>query len=371
MSMINHPSAMQSSEDDKSNRKTCNPAFGSILICRPDSDHTFSGNLTVHKGGISIEPYTYQGDLKCAPDNAAFGLTATEALANIDEFCSRFDGQQIKQDEQKLQDYFQPTGMLMSEYTIKWEPDSVGCAPGGLHDQPYQINKVGLPPMLLIIWIGLTNSFQAACKRFLGQAINDCNKGNIAFKAGGVVTDQCASYNLGNINREHLVCASNPSYSASDRQSLNPFTRGAALGAINDFCGRNLLADPNAKDTSQYGNWPKGISEGGNNGVSITVTFPRGIGSEFCPSDTPKVQQFQTGGPDCHRRLADLIVHGCDVDNPSKKLGGSLIESVSYTSSLHEFKPDSSLNRGSTGVFSGNFCPWADECFRSGGSRVQ
>lgn len=41
------------------------------------------------------------------------------------------------------------------------------------------------------------------------------------------------------------------------------------------------------------------------------------------------MQQFETGGPDCSRRLLNLIVDGCDGSDPSKKMGGSLIESVS------------------------------------------
>lgn len=59
--------------------------------------------------------------------------------------------------------------------------------------------------------------------------------------------------------------------------------------------------------------WPKGIG--------ITVTF---IGGCLDP-DTPKGSSFKTGGPDCHRILANTIIDNCDTE---QKRGGSLISSV-------------------------------------------
>ena len=127
-------------------------------------------------------------------------------------------------------------------------------------------------------------------------------------------------------NRETLVCVSDPRYSANDRKNLDTFDRNTALDAINDFCGKDLTADPEVKDPrfSQHGDWPKGVAKGGKNGIAISVTFV-----DICPGDTPKNQKFQTGGPDCHRRLADVIIDQCDTNANQKKWGGSLVESVS------------------------------------------
>lgn len=176
------------------------------------------------------------------------------------------------------------------------------------------------------------------------------------------MVDQCASFSLGNINREHLICSSDPRYTASEKQNLHPFTRDDAIGAIEEFCSKDLLADPEAKDTSgdfsQSGDWPKGIAKGGKKGVAISVTFPSGISSEFYPTDTPKARHLQAGGPDCRRRLADLIVDGCDGNDASKKMGGSLIESVSRPA-LQILRHTLSLIRVSMDVFNGSSCPKA------------
>jgi len=44
--------------------------------------------------------------------------------------------------------------------------------------------------------------------------------------------------------------------------------------------------------------------------------------------DTPKTTAFKTGGPDCHRILADMIIDKCDTNPGQQKRGGSLISSV-------------------------------------------
>lgn len=97
---------------------------------------------------------------------------------------------------------------------------------------------------------------------------------------------------------------------------------------INDFCGKDLLADPSVKDQkggfSQDGNWPKGIARGGAKGVGIMVTFLPGCK----PPDTPKSSSFKTGGPDCHRILKDTILDKCDTNPGQKKRGGSLVSAV-------------------------------------------
>ena len=132
-------------------------------------------------------------------------------------------------------------------------------------------------------------------------------------------------------NRETLVCASDPRYSENDRKNLDTFSRASALDAIDDFCSKNLTADPEVTDPkfSQHGDWPEGVAKGGKNDIIISVTFVN-----ICPGDTPKNRKFPTGGTDCHRRLANMIIDQCDTNMNQKKWGGSLIESVGFSSSL-------------------------------------
>ena len=126
----------------RSFRKSCNDLFGKILDCGPDQDHTSGGNITSGKGVFSIEPYTRPGKLECAPGGGEHGVVQNEALANIDDFCGKFDGQTINQGERKDNRYFQRVKGLLSTISVAWEPSSTGCEEGGLDDQGYLINKV-------------------------------------------------------------------------------------------------------------------------------------------------------------------------------------------------------------------------------------
>ncbi|KAL8780909.1 MAG: hypothetical protein Q9213_006249 [Squamulea squamosa] len=266
--------------------KKCNDLFGKILPCGPDKDHTSGGNLTSEKGVYSVEPYLYPGKLECAPNGGKYGVLQDEAFANIDDFCSKFDGQKINQGERKTT--------------------------SGRYDHGYLINK-------------------AACKRFLGQTISDCNKDKIDFKAAGITIDQCARYQLSVESRESIICGSDPRYSEAERALWVPFDRNAAYEAIDAFCGQDLLADPAVVDKtggfSQYGDWPKGIAKGGKRPVFIDVTFhsPDELGA-FCGSDTPKNQAFNTGGDQCRKKMR-RVVDGCDTDAGAQKKGGWMIDS--------------------------------------------
>ena len=108
----------------------------------------------------SIEPYTYPGKLECAPDGGQYGVLQDEALENIDDFCSKFDGQKINQGERKDNEYFQQGGGRLSTISVSWQPDSVGCEKGGPFDHEYPINKVSrrpttsLQPKSLLVILG-------------------------------------------------------------------------------------------------------------------------------------------------------------------------------------------------------------------------
>ncbi|KAL8649955.1 MAG: hypothetical protein Q9226_005352 [Calogaya cf. arnoldii] len=278
--------------------KKCNDVFGKILTCGPDKDHTFGGNVTSEKGVYSIEP--------------------DEALANVDDFCGKFDGQKINRGEQKDNRYFQKSGRHMSTISVAWESGTVGCEQGGPFDHGYLINK-------------------AACKRFLGQTIKECNKDKVDFKAAGITTDQCARYQLSVESRESVICASDPRYSEETIALWPSFDPQAAYDAIDTFCAQDLLADPAFVDKTggltQYGDWPKGLAKGGKSGVSIRVSFP-----DFCGADTPKTKPFKTGGDSCHKKMR-RVVNGCDTGKDAQKKGGYLIESVClpiYTAELHK-----------------------------------
>ena len=107
-----------------------------------------------------------------------------------------------------------------------------------------------------------------------------------------------------------------------------------ALDAIDDFCAKDLEFDPKKANSkkgrleaqtgfSQDGkwSWPKTSK----NGITIEV-----VNGETCDKDTPKEnKKFKTGGPACKRKLADLILDGCDTNTRQNKKGGSLLESVS------------------------------------------
>ena len=178
---------------------------------------------------------------------------------------------------------------------------------------------------------------QAACKRFLGQTIRECNKDKADFKAAGISTDQCARYQMSVESRESVICATDPRYSEETRALWPPFDPQAAYDAIDTFCAQDLLADPTFVDKtggfSQFGDWPKGLAYGGKSGVSIRVSFPG-----FCGADTPKTKPFKTGGDSCHKKMR-RVVDGCDTGKDAQKKGGYLIESVRlpiYTAKLHK-----------------------------------
>lgn len=130
-----------------------------------------------------------------------------------------------------------------------------------------------------------------------------------------------------------MVCTSDPRYTDALHVGTNAFDRDAAVKAIKDFCGKNLLFDPDVKDNtsslSQYGDWPTGIAKGsGKAGTGIDVNA-----STLCKGqDTPKNQKFETGGLDCTHNVQSLIIDKCDVKPGDKKKEGSLISSVSKTS---------------------------------------
>ncbi len=179
-------------------------------------------------------------------------------------------------------------------------------------------------------------SFQAACKRFLGQTISDCNKDQPNFKAAGIITDQCARYQLFVESREIVICGSDPRYSEDIRATYNPFDPSVAYGAIKDFCDKNLLADPAAVDPnggfSQYGDWPEGIAKGGTTGAhAIRIEVGFRTPEELHPwcDGVPENQAFKTGGDDCERRLGKVIVGRCDTEKDAQKRGGILIDPVS------------------------------------------
>ncbi|KAL8920394.1 MAG: hypothetical protein Q9208_006275 [Pyrenodesmia sp. 3 TL-2023] len=191
----------------------CNNLFAKILPCGPDQDHTNGGNITFEKGVFVLEPHTYSGKLECAPEGGKYGVVKDEALANIDDFCGKSDGQTINQGESKDEKYLQKVGGLASTISVAWEPTSIGCDEGGLFDHGYLINK-------------------AACKRFLGQTINDCNKDQVNFKAAGTTTDQCAKYQLFVESRERVLCGSDPGYSEDVRATYLAFDPSIAHEAI-------------------------------------------------------------------------------------------------------------------------------------------
>lgn len=147
------------------------------------------------------------------------------------------------------------------------------------------------------------------------------------------MTDQCATYSVVPTTREALICTSDSRYTDADRAGTNLFDADAAYTAIDQFCAKDLLADPTATTTgfSQDGTWPKGIAKGnGTEGIGIAVTFPGGCTAP----DTPKNQAFNTGDPDCHRILRDTIINQCDMNPGEKKRGGTVISSVSSSATV-------------------------------------
>ncbi len=115
-----------------------------------------------------------------------------------------------------------------------------------------------------------------------------------------------------------------PSAPAREPSTLTPLSKLSMT-----FAARTSFADPSVKDEtggfSQFGKWPKGVARGGwQNGITIQVTFPGGCKDP----DTPKDNSFKTGGPDCHRILADKIVNNGDTGPGQQKRGGSLVSSV-------------------------------------------
>ena len=325
-------------------RKTCNDAFNKILDCETDKDHTRGGSYTLDKGDYVIESYIHKGKLECAPKDQAYGLDAAEASDNIKEFCKRKKDKITERHEEWMR-VFPKSGITsLNTLKIQWTNDSPGCGEGGaVFKNGYPVNEASTPFSNLALFLltlklslspthespSLTCRFQDACNRFFTNILSECKGNSNPWSVGGTLTDECAVYTLSVSPREALVCSTDPDYSPADRDHLDTFDRGRALDAIDDFCSKDLLADPKArvKDTgfSQDGTWPQGVAKGGKNGISIDVSFE----SDTCDKDTPKAEKFKTGGPECKRKLSDLVLDGCDTTTRQKKMGGSLLESVS------------------------------------------
>lgn len=120
-------------------------------------------------------------------------------------------------------------------------------------------------------------------------------------KAAGIITDQCARYQLSVETRESVICGSDPRYSDQQRALWQVFDPEAAYDAIDAFCGQDLHVDPAFVDStggfSQYGDWPEGLAKGGKPPVFIYVSFLSQ--SDFCGADVPENQAFKTGGDIC------------------------------------------------------------------------
>jgi len=197
----------------QSTRDACNSAFAEIAKCQSNGDNKLSvgGTYTVGTGVFSISPYTYVGVLTC-PTNPTVGLQQAEATDNIATFCKKYDGKKISQsDNEKKEGYFQKTGGNLNTIKVNWASQNTGC-----NSKDYTINEAReTPPSPSQAQGANPGKFletQAACKRFLTQSINDCNKDKPTFKAGGTVIDQCATYSLTPTSREGLICASDPRY---------------------------------------------------------------------------------------------------------------------------------------------------------------
>ena len=224
-------------------------------------------------------------------------------------------GNKVKADHEEWRRIFPEKGVTtLSTFKVKWTNESPGCGDGGvLFKDGYEINE-------------------DACNRFFTTLLDDCKGDKQQGSVGGSLTDQCAIYDLTVESREKLACATGPGYTDADRASSDTFTRDRAMASIDDFCNKDLLADPKAKDPkfSQDGTWPEGVAKGGLDQMEIDVTWPDDKDRDtICGGDTPKNDKFKTGGPECKRKLGDLLVDGCDTGTREKKMGGFLIESVS------------------------------------------
>ena len=296
---------------DSKRRKTCTDSFEKILSCDGnDKDHTRGGSFPVDKGLYKIESYLHGGDARCAPKDQNFGLDTPEAGENIKKFCKDVKGRKIKSDHEEWRRIFPEKGVTtLNTLKIKWTNESPSCGDGGaLFKNGYEVNE-------------------DACNRFFTSLLDDCKGDKQQGSVGGSLTDQCAIYDLTVESREALLCATGPSFKDTDRSDSDTFTRDRAMASIDDFCGKDLLADPKAKDPkfSQDGKWPEGVAKGGLDQMEIDVTWAEGV----CNGDTPDKEKFKTGGPECKRKLADLLVDKCDTNTREKKMGGFLIESVS------------------------------------------
>lgn len=251
--------------------------------------------MTQGTGVFSPQPFSYLGQLKCAPDDGKYGLQHDEAAANVKDFCKEYDGQMNIQSQEKSDKYFQKVGGLLNKIGIKWAPDTSGCGKGELHDTSYTINRgkgslqskniQPIPLLHLRLSVLLTAGRVYSLPRPITRRLQ---QGQTRFQ-------------------ETLVCTSDPRYTDALHVGTNAFDRDAAVKAIKDFCGKNLLFDPDVKDNtsslSQYGDWSTGIAKGsGKAGTGIDVNA-----STLCKGqDPPKNQKFETGGLQFHAQCSEL-----------------------------------------------------------------
>lgn len=136
------------------------------------------------------------------------------------------------------------------------------------------------------------------------------------------------------MSREKLFCFNIPGYSDEANTEAKPFLREDGLDTINDFCDRNLLVDPSMKDAESYfhytNEYPEGVAKYVKHDITVEVTFPKdGISRGWCSEDTPDPRKFKTGGEECHRRLADVLLDGCNKQTQGETKGGFLEDGVS------------------------------------------
>lgn len=141
------------------------PCLKQILPCGSEAKHTPGGNITVGNLKFSMQPY--KATVQCNQEDDQAAVKISDARANFEDFCAKFDGQVIKgEDDPKSASYHQDVGSTMTTVSLSWAEDIDGCGADGLLYPPYNIMKVSHSLKKILLANGL---MILACYRKLAR----------------------------------------------------------------------------------------------------------------------------------------------------------------------------------------------------------
>jgi hypothetical protein len=296
-------------------------------ICSADSKQTIDGtacNQFLHEaldgcealthnplkhGGTIIDrcsryilhPIDNDGEQTCVGKGDGTGLDRDDAVANAQDFCTKFDGKISSPGAPNLFQYKQTKGDSTATLSVTY--DGSKCTRGSNDGSAgYAIEK-------------------RACNRFFSHLIDWCNTDFQPpyGKYGGTLTDECGVYKLDVVKTEKITCGNNPYPHPENIASAD------GTNAVNQWCGEDNVLIPGTYTGFQqsppkgesWDTWPRPDKNGnlGPNLVRSQAYFDNSTAPGAPPSTCSPEKKYSTKGDECKRK-ANAILSTCMYSFP-------------------------------------------------------